>query len=158
MSVSFAAPITAWISAIATAALGVLGFFVTIWQWRRAGFSPQLTSRIDARGEAIELRIVNTGRAAGIIDQIYVVLSNSQIVDDAEYEGFRDNTFRSFALPAMSSVRIIVQAPEGGSFAKGAALLVGVGGSEPRRVTPTAAPGGVGLYGLASVLPPGTVN
>ena len=147
--------VTDWISAVSTAALGVIGAFITVWQWRRTGFDPQLTSRIDAGREAIELRIVNKGRAAGIIDQVDVVQPNNDILD-AEYEGFTDNAFRPLALPAMASMRIIIQAPKGQPFPSGAGLLIGVGATEPKPVTPTVMPAGAGLYGLKSVLPPGT--
>jgi hypothetical protein len=147
--------ITDWISALSTAALGVLGFFITVWQWRRTGFSPRFTSRIDARREAIELLIVNTGRAAGIIDQVDVVGADKEIVDDAEYEGFANSTFRPLALPATATMRIIIQAPEGRPFARGIRLLVGVGTSKPKIVTPADAASGIGIFGLTSVLPPG---
>jgi hypothetical protein len=72
--------ITDWISAVSTAALGVLGFFITVWQWRRTGFSPRLRARIDAGRDAIELLVVNTGRAAGIVDQVDVKGPTGEIV------------------------------------------------------------------------------
>ncbi len=150
--------ITDWISALSTAALGVLGFFITVWQWRRTGFSPRLRSRIDARREAIELLIVNTGRAAGIVDQVEVVGADSEIVDDVEYEGFANNRFRPLPLPAMATMRIIVQAPEGRPFAAGVRLLVGVGTAKPKIVTPAGAAPGLGIFGLTSVLPPGALT
>jgi hypothetical protein len=148
--------ITDWISALSIVALGVLGFFITMWQWRRTGFSPRLRSRIDASREAIELLIVNTGRAAGIIDQVDVIGPRGEIVDDVEYDGFTNKTFRPLALPAMATMRIIVQAPEGQTFAKGVRLLIGIGRSKPKVVTPTVAAPGLGIFGLSSVLPPGT--
>jgi hypothetical protein len=150
--------ITDWISAISTAALGVLGFFITIWQWRRTGFSPRLRSRIDARREAIELLIVNTGRAAGIIDQVDVLTPDNYIVDDAEYEGFADHAFKPLALPAMASMRIIIQAPDKQPFALGARLLVGIGAAKPKLVTPAPTAAGLGIFGLTSVLPPGAAT
>lgn len=148
--------ITDWISALSTAALGVLGFFITVWQWRRTGFSPRLRARIDASREAIELLIVNTGRAAGIIDQVDVIGPNGEVVEDAAYEGFADTAFRPLALPAMASMRIIVQAAEGRPFIRDVRLLVGVGSVRPRIVIPVDAAPGIGIFGLTSVLPPGT--
>ncbi len=150
--------ITDWISAASTAALGVLGAFITVWQWRRTGFSPHLKSRIDARREAIELLIVNNGRAAGIIDQVDVLNPNNEIMDDTEYEGFKGKAFRPVSLPAMASMRIIIQAPNGKSFATGARLLVGVGAAKPRIVTPAVSAPDLGIFGLTSVLPPGATT
>jgi hypothetical protein len=147
--------ITDWISALSTAALGVLGFAVAFYQWHRAGFNPRLSSRIDNKHEAIELRVDNKGRAAGMIDQIDVVQSDNQIVE-AEYEGFTGKNFRSLALPALASMRIIIQAPQGRPFEAGVRLLVGLGGTKPEEVTPITTDPGIGLYGLTSVLPPGT--
>ncbi len=128
---------------------------MTVWQWRRTGFSPRLISRIDAPREAIELLIVNKGRAAGIIDQVDV-LRPDKLIADAEYEGFTNRTFRPLALPAMASMRIIIQAPEGQTFVAGARLLVGIGAAQPKIVIPTDTPAELGIFGLTSVLPPGT--
>lgn len=155
LAVSTGPSVTDWISAISTAALGVLGFGIAGYQWHRAGFNPHLTSRIDAKHEAIELRVENKGRAAGIIDQVDVVKPDNQIVD-AEYEGFTSKAFRSLVLPAMASMRIIIEAPKGQPFAHGVRLLIGLGGTKPEEVTPVATEKGIGIYGLTSVLPPGT--
>jgi hypothetical protein len=147
--------VTDWISSVSTAAIGMLGFLITGYQWRRSGFDPQLTSRIDVLRQGIELKIVNKGRASGIIDQIDVAGPNNEILD-AEYEGFNNKAFRSLALPAMASIRIIIQAPKDQPFESGARLLVGLGGTTHEEVTPVRAEEGVGIYGLTSVLPPGT--
>ena len=147
--------VTDWISAVSTAALGVLGLGITYYQWRKTGFNPQLTSRIDAQRQGIELKIKNNGRAAGIIDQVDVVRSDREVVD-AEYEGFTNSVFRSVALPALASMRIIIKAPRGHPFDPEVFLLVGVGATKSEEVIPATAEKGVGIYGLTSVLPPGT--
>src|SRR5262249_42828463 len=64
---------TAWISAIATTAIGVLGFVVTIWQWRASGFRPRLTAYVDAPRAAIEVDIENRGRGPGFVHHVAVV-------------------------------------------------------------------------------------
>jgi hypothetical protein len=148
--------ITDWIGAISTAVLGVLGTFITAWQWRRSGFNPQLTSRVDARHEAIELLIVNTGRADGIVDQVDVLNPDDSIVEDAAFEGFTEGTFRPLALPAAASMRIIVQAPQGTTFQHRVRLIVGVGATKPQVLTPSVTLPHLGIFGLRSVLPPGT--
>jgi hypothetical protein len=86
--------------------------------------------------------VANRGRAGGI-------------VEDAAFEGFIDGTFRPLALPAMPSMRIIIQAPEG-RFQTGVRLIVGMGASKPQVLTPSVVQPGLGLFGLKSVLPPGT--
>jgi hypothetical protein len=51
---------------------------------------------------------------------------------------------------------IIVQTPEGRSFVPGSRLLVGIGFAKPKVVIPVDAAPGIGIFGLTSVLPPGT--
>jgi hypothetical protein len=147
---------TDWISAGSTAALGFLGLSITVWQWRMTRFRPRLTSRIDARREAIELLIVNRGRASGIVDQVDVLRPSEVIEADAQFEGFTGGAFRPLALPAMASARIIIQAPQDRTFDAGVMVLVGIGKAEPKRAIPAEVPAGLGLFGLRSVLPPGT--
>jgi hypothetical protein len=53
-------------------------------------------------------------------------------------------------------MRIIIQAPPDVTFDTGVKVLVGVGQAEPEEITPTVITSGIGLYGLKSVLPPGT--
>lgn len=98
---------------------------------------------------------MNTGRAAGIIDQVDVMGPNGEIVEDAAYEGFPSAAFQPLGLPGMASMRIVVQAPEDRPFMQGAQLLVGVGSVRPRVLTPVETARGVGIFGLTSVLPPG---
>jgi hypothetical protein len=148
--------ITDWISAISTAALGVLGAVITIWQWSMTRFRPKLSSRIDAQREAIELWIVNKGRASGIIDRIQVLRSDDRIESQAQFEGFPGNTYRPLSLPAMASMRIIIQAPPDANFDAGVQVLVGVGQAAAKPITPDEVTSGAAIYGLKSVLPPGT--
>src|SRR5580704_9714542 len=83
--------ITDWISAISTAALGVLGAIITIWQWTMTRFRPKLSSRIDAQREAIELWIINKGRASGIIDRVQIMRPDKRIERRAQFESFPSN-------------------------------------------------------------------
>jgi hypothetical protein len=147
--------ITDWISAISTAALGVLGAIITIWQWTMTRFRPKLSSRIDAQREAIELWIINKGRASGIIDRVQIMRPDKRIERRAQFESFPGNEFRSLSLPAMASIRIIIQAPPDATFDAGIQILIGVGRAKPTIITPTEITSGLGLYGLKSVLPPG---
>jgi hypothetical protein len=152
-----AAPsVTDWISAVSTAALGLVGAIFTYWQWRMSKFRPEFSSRIDTQREAIELWIVNKGRASGIIDRVQILRPNKTIERRAEFESFPGNAYRPLSLPAMASMRIIIQAPPDATFDAGVQVLVGVGQAEPEEITPTVITSGLGLYGLRSVLPPGT--
>jgi hypothetical protein len=151
--------ITDWISAVSTAGLGILGAFVTIWQWRRTGFSPKIRPRIDKRRRAIEVQIVNTGRAGGIINQIDIVNPGQarkeyDVVDGVAFKGFPDEVFRSVSLPATASMLIVIRAPVDAPFAGDVRVLVDVGAAKPKIKTPASTD--LGLAGLASVLPPGT--
>ena len=146
---------TDWISAISTAALGVLGDFITIWQWTMTRFRPRLLSQIDTQRQAIELRIVNKGRASGIIDQVRILRQDNIFENRVQFEGFPDNAYRPLSLPAMASMRIIIQAPRNAKFGAGVRVLVGVGYAQPKIITPTErGPELGGIYGLKSVLPP----
>jgi hypothetical protein len=155
--------ITDWISAISTAALGVLGAFITIWQWRMTRFRPKLSSRIDAEREAIEVWIVNKGRASGIIDRIQILRPDPKnerqavIEREAVFEGFPGNEYRPVSLSAMASMRIIIQAPPPDvKFDAGTQVTVGVGRAEPKVITLTEMTSEEGgLFGVKSVLPPG---
>jgi hypothetical protein len=150
--------ITDWISAVSTATLGVLGAFITAWQWRKTGFRARLKAKVDEPREAIVLTIINTGRSGGVIDEILLVRPNGD-VEDAEYEGFRNNVFQSLTLPVLASMQIVVQAPPKRTFSDDVRLHVRMGGEEKSKVlAPTVLPRGMGLYGLHSVLPPGTPN
>jgi hypothetical protein len=147
--------ITDWISALSTAALGVLGIFITIWQWTMTRFRPRLSSRIDAQREAIELWIVNKGRASGIVDRVQILRPDNTIERLAQFESFPGSEYRSLSLPAMASIRIIIQAPPNATFDDGIQILVGTGSAEPKIIIPVEITSGLGLYGLKSVLPPG---
>jgi hypothetical protein len=147
--------ITDWITAISTAALGVLGAVITIWQWSMTRFRPKLSSRIDAQREAIELWIVNKGRASGIIDRVQILRPDQRIEREAEFESFPGNAFRPLSLPAMASMRLIIQSPEDVTFDAGVQVIVGVGQTKPKVITPTEIRSGFAIYGLKSVLPPG---
>jgi hypothetical protein len=148
--------ITDWISAISTAALGVIGAIITLWQWMMTRFRPKFSSRIDTQREAIELWIVNKGRASGIIDRVQILRPDKKIEGGAQFESFPGNAYRPLSLPAMASMRIIIQAPPAATFDPGVQVLVGVGQAEPELITPTEMTSELGLYGLKSVLPPGT--
>ena len=95
--------ITDWISAVSTAALGILGAFVTIWQWHRSSFRPKIRPRIDNRRQAVEVQIINTGRAGGIVNQVDIVVPgqarNEFDVVGVAFKGFTDEKFRPVARP-----------------------------------------------------------
>jgi len=158
-----AAPnVTDWISAISTAALGVLGVFITVWQWSMTRFRPKLSSRIDDERAAIEVWIVNKGRASGIIDRVQVLrpVTNNErkaaVVPDVVFEGFPGDEYRPVSLPAMASMRIIIQARPDVTFDTDTQVIVGVGRAAPKLITPTEMTSNEGsLYTLKSVLPPG---
>jgi hypothetical protein len=140
-------------------ALGILGSVVTIWQWRHTGFNPKIRPRIDKRHLAVEVQIVNTGRAAGIINQVDIANPGQkrkeyEVVDEAAFKGFPGEAFRPQALPAMASMLIVIRAPAGHPFTADVRVLVDIGAKRPKVVSP--AKTDLGLGGLASILPPGT--
>jgi|SRR5580704_10986333 hypothetical protein len=146
--------ITDWISAVSTAALGLLGFVVAGWQWHRSGFCLKIRSRIDDPRQGIEIEIRNKGRIGGIISQVIVVEPDDSIVSDVTVDGFYDGSFKPIRLPAMSSMLLVIQAPKGRSFNPGVRVAVSAGKRRSKIVTPAKVPPDIGIAGLTSVLPP----
>jgi hypothetical protein len=149
---------TDWISAISTAVLGVLGVFITFWQWTASGFRPKLSARIEAASNAMELKIVNKGRATGIIDRIVVVKPGgmrARIRVEARFESFPDGNFQALALPGLAQIKIIIEARPDEPFPRDVQLKIELGRGKDRYLTPVV-DHDVSLYGLKSVLPPGT--
>jgi hypothetical protein len=101
------------------------------------------------------LRVVNAGRAAGIVDQVDVLMPNGDIREDVRFEGFTNGQFRPMALQGLASMRLIIESPHDAPFASGVRVLVNFGRSRPKPVDPVVTPPHVGLVGLKSVLPPG---
>jgi hypothetical protein len=150
--------VTDWISAISTAGLGLVGLSVTVWQWRRSGFRPKIAARIDGQHEAIEVLVVNQGRAGGIINHLDVANPDGRVHTNAIFNGFPDGAFRPLALAALATMRIIIEAPEQQPFSAAVMIIVDVGGRQPATVTPSAAAPGLGIFGLNSVLPPSAIG
>jgi len=107
---SSAPPITDWISAVATAVLGLTGLGVTIWQWRASGFRPRYQAWIDSSRMGIFFNIQNSGRAPGIIPTVHVAKPEAQqrftpMEDQIKYAGFRGESFQGFILPGQTLSR-----------------------------------------------------
>jgi hypothetical protein len=145
-----ASAVTDWIGALSTALLGIFGFTFTAWQWWASRFRPKPTARVDARREAIELRVANRGRGAGVIHHVAVV-DRKQLAVPISVEGFSNGVFTPVGLPSFSAMRLIIMAPKGATFTDENRVKVewwdGSKIIEPLHVD-------VGLYGLKSVLPP----
>jgi hypothetical protein len=147
--------LTDWISAGSTAVLGVLGAFITVWQWRKTGFRPKLAARVDGRRQGIELRVVNVGRASGIIDMVAVLMRDNTIKDDVHFDGFQDGRFRPLEMQGLTSMRLIIESSRKAPFPSNARLLVSVGTPRPLLIEPVVASPDIGIAGLKSVLPRG---
>jgi hypothetical protein len=145
-----ASAVTDWIGALSAAVLGIFGFTFTAWQWWVSRFRPKMTARIDARREAIELRVVNRGRGTGVIHRV-AVIDRKQFVLPISVEGFSNGAFTPVALPSFSAMHLIIMASNDATFTAEIRVKVewwdGAKMIEPLHVD-------VGLYGLKSVLPP----
>jgi hypothetical protein len=161
-----AASATDWITAISTAALGVLGFGFTIWQWRASGFRPQLSAVIDGRRQAIAVSLVNRGRAPGLIRDVAVVQLRADGGSDVHrypVEKFPDG-FAPTSLPGLAAMRLIVMvaaelpdepvARATHRFPDDIEVLVRWGAGKETYLDPEPTAPGIGLYGLPSQLPP----
>jgi hypothetical protein len=136
----------------------VIGLIFTRWQWKANGFQPVLSARIDANREAIELKIVNKGRADGVIEGVHVLRPQGKIMvidQEARFEGFTNQRFRPVSLPGFASMRLVIESPRNRNFSDQARLEVGVGSGEDKPVK-LVVETQVSLSGLKSVLPPGT--
>jgi hypothetical protein len=146
---------TDWISAISTAVLGGLGVFITFWQWTASGSRPKLSARVEA---AMELKIINKGRATGIIDRIVVVKPGrmrEKLRVNARFESFPDGEFRALALPGLTQIKIIIEAEQSQPFPQNVELKIELGRGKDQYLSPVV-DNEVSLFGLKSVLPPGT--
>lgn len=111
--------ITDWISALATASLGLLGLIFTFWQWRASGFRPHYEAKIDASRTGISLQVYNRGRALGIVLAVDVAEpTNSSLrrqkrsfllEDNVKFANFNHEKFLAFELPALTAARIIIK-------------------------------------------------
>jgi len=151
--VSGSPSITDWISAISTAGLGLLGAVFGVWQCMMSKFRPKLSARIDAGKDAVELTIVNKGRASGIISQVDIQAPDGSLIDNVEFDGLPNQRFVPMSLPAMASTRLILRAEDHTLFPSGCRLVVDVGKRRPRELTPKQEQTSRGLVGLRSVLP-----
>jgi hypothetical protein len=152
---------TAWIGALSTALLGVLGFGFTVWQWRQSSFRPRFHARVDWPRRAVEVRISNHGRAPGPIHQIS--LSRPFKDDFAPIEAkLRDHTSAAFGpweLAGRGSMRAILEIPEGDpQVHKEALVYVEWGENKREYIVPQPTQEKVSFRGLSSLLPadPGT--
>jgi hypothetical protein len=151
LTVQTAASVTDWIGAVSAAVIGLLGIVITIWQWRASGFRPTVSAVVDQPGEAMEIRIVNRGRAAGVIERVVPIEAEQVELEKVEFEGYADGSFEPTYLPGLGSMRVILKAPASRNFADGDLVKVEWG---PRSSTLRPDRVKVHLYGLRSVLPP----
>ena len=119
--------ITDWITALATVALGVLGFLFTWWQWRVSGFRPHYDAKIDASRTGISLQVYNRGRALGIILDVRVAQPDPKAArrlnwsfrprtrtfllekrEDVKFASFDRGLFEAFELPGLTAARIVI--------------------------------------------------
>jgi hypothetical protein len=146
--------ITDWILALSTAALGLIGFIFAVWQWRASGFRPHLTARMDQQREAVELRILNKGRAPGAVERILLLRPGvgESVVENVDFEGFDGGEFKPLLLPGLASARIIIQAKPEQYFPTNVRLKVFFWRDRGEEVKLDIARD-VSLYGLKSFLP-----
>jgi hypothetical protein len=148
MDPSLAASAPAWISAISTAVLGILGLVFAGWQWWASGFHPKCEAEAEwPSAAAIRLRIRNTGRAPGVISHIAVIDSRALAVDWAQGPRFALPPTR---LPGLDRMELIIQAPADKQFSLDHRIRVEWGEAKTIKLKPVS----VGLFGLESVLPP----
>jgi hypothetical protein len=154
--------ITDWISAVATAVLGVTGLVVTIWQWRASGFRPGYQAWIDSSRMGIFFNIRNSGRAPGIILTVHLAKPETgqhftSVEDGIKYAGFPGGVFEGFILPSLTLSRIIIEASQ--RIPDEAVIRVRAGNKKLETVRLKDAPDReIKFTGMRSLLPPGTVH
>jgi hypothetical protein len=139
---------TDWIGALSTLFLGLVGLFVTVWQWLASGFRPRVTAEVDPRRQAIRVDIYNGGRGGGVISDACVTSGGNRL--EADIEGFH-NGFVPTLLPGQTSMSLIMMAPGETVFPADAVALVRWANHRADRKPQ---PIDVGLFGLPSTLPP----
>ena len=106
----------------------------------------------------MELKIVNKGRATGIIDRIVVVKPGrmrEKLRVNARFESFPDGEFQALALPGLAQIKIIIEAEQSQPFPQNVQLKIELGRGKDQYRSPVV-DNEVSLFGLKSVLPPGT--
>jgi len=105
-----ASSVTEWISAVSTAALGLLGFGFTVWQWRGSGFRPRMSATVDHYRRAVQVSIDNRGRASGVIRRVAVVgqQKGSNFDVPCVIDGFADG-YKPTELPGFATMRLVVK-------------------------------------------------
>jgi hypothetical protein len=158
LAASEAPKITDWISAISAAALGFIGLIFAFWQWQASGFRPKFSARREKGGRAIELKVVNKGRAAGTVGEVYVYHNKGEdqvAEEDIHFNGFDNGEFTPVHLPGFAQMRLIIETPKDRRFSERTKLKVGTGRRRYKNVK-LKVEKDVALFGLSSLLPPDT--
>jgi hypothetical protein len=137
-----------WVGAVGTCVLGITGLAFTWWQWWANGFRPQLTAEIDARREAIRVRITNKGRAAGVIGRLAVTDDEGVEVEQVTANGYAEGCFRPTRLSGLDYMEVVFECA--GNFCASNRVSVDAGKVSEIRLSPV----DVGLAGTDSLLPP----
>ena len=139
----------AWIEALSTLAIGVLGVVITCFQFWANGFRIKGLAEIEISKDALRLRLTNRGRGSGIITRAAVTSPRG-----IEHPGYRvvgfENGFTPVLLPGKSSMALIFEVLDGHTFDDNNRIMV-EWGTTTRTFSPQ--PVDVGLYGLHSILP-----
>jgi hypothetical protein len=159
---SSAPSITDWITAVATAVVGLIGVIIAIWQWLASGFRPRYQAWIDSSHMGIWFNIRNSGRAPGIILTVHVAKPQARqrftpIEDGIKYAGFHEEIFQGFILPGLTASRIIIEASQ--RVPDETVIRVRAGNRKLKTVELKDAPDqDIKFTGIRSLLPPGTIQ
>jgi hypothetical protein len=118
-----------WITAISTLVIGLLGILFGVVQFRAGGFRPHVEALLAVRGDSMQIRVANRGRAEGAIHGLDVLDSNDERIPLVG----AGSTFKPFKLPAGSAEEFVFNAPEGRDFSPDDTVVVAWGKDRKRK-------------------------
>jgi len=106
--VAEASEAASWISAASTALIGGLTLCITCFQFWANGFRVKARAELEPARAAVRIRLLNRGRAGGVITR--VVVTDGQTVEHPGYEfpGFPGSCFVPSELPGRSAMELII--------------------------------------------------
>lgn len=133
--------VPAWIGALSTLGLGLVGAFFTWFQWQASGFRPKVKGNLAVGNDSVRITITNSGRLEGRINMVEVL--------DANYRRIpllgSGDTFSPFSLGGRSAEVLDFNAPTGRDFGPTDRVRIAWGAE---RIAQT-----LSRFGLASGIP-----
>lgn len=142
---------TDWILALSTLGLGVLGLFLTGWQFWASGFRPREHVLLGLNGDSLRVQITNRGRGSGLIHHVAVTNKAKHAVAGT-FRSLPSGRYSPQTMQAYARMELTIEPPEGTNYSTENRIII-AWGKHTSTLTPTQAD--VSFYGLEPFLPVG---